>query len=84
MSIYSGIFGLLFGTFFAIPYAVFGGINAGIAYWVSGIPYDIIHGVGNYFIMLVLGEYLFNLINKLNEKYIINSGLYKSAYKEKR
>lgn len=84
MSIYSGIFGLLFGAFFAIPYAIFGGINAGIAYWVSGIPYDIIHGVGNYFIMLVLGEYLFKFISKLNEKYIINSGLYKSAYKEKR
>jgi len=71
ISVYSGIFGLLFGAFFAIPYAIFGGINAGIAYWISGIPYDIVHGVGNYFIMLVLGEFLYNLINKLNTKYII-------------
>ena len=67
MAIYSGIFGLLFGVFFAIPYAIFGGINAGIAYWISGIPYDIIHGVGNYFIMLVLGEPLLKLINRLNK-----------------
>lgn len=68
-SVYSGLFGLLFGAFFAIPYAIFGGINAGIAYWISGIPFDIIHGVGNYFIMLILGETLLKLINKLNSKY---------------
>lgn len=84
MSVYSGLFGLLFGAFFAIPYAVFGGINAGIAYWVSGIPYDIIHGVGNYFIMLVLGEFLFKLINRLNKRYICSVELNKEIYKEKR
>ncbi|GAA0076758.1 hypothetical protein UT300005_11360 [Clostridium sp. CTA-5] len=72
LSIYSGIFGLLFGFFYAIPYAIFGGINAGITYWVAGIPFDIIHGVSNYFIMLLLGERLFNLIINLNKKYNLN------------
>lgn len=69
LSLYSGSFGLLFGFFYAIPYGIFGGINAGIAYWVSGIPFDIIHGIGNYFFMLLLGEKLFDLIEKLNSRY---------------
>ncbi|WP_315080987.1 hypothetical protein [uncultured Clostridium sp.] len=69
LSLYSGTFGLLFGFFYAIPYAIFGGINAGIVYWVAGIPYDIIHGVGNYFIMLFLGEKLYKLLLNLNNKY---------------
>lgn len=68
LSLYSGSFGLLFGFFYAIPYGIFGGINAGIAYWVSGIPFDIIHGIGNYFLMLLLGEKIFNLIKKLNSR----------------
>ena len=71
LSIYSGIFGLLFGFFYAIPYAIFGGLNAGIAYWVTGIQFDIIHGVGNYFMMIFLGEKLFNLLNKLNNRYFL-------------
>lgn len=69
LSLYSGAFGLLFGFFYAIPYGIFGGINAGIAYWVSGIPFDIIHGIGNYFIMLFLGEKIFNLLQKLQCRY---------------
>lgn len=69
LAIYSGLYGLLFGFFYAIPYAVFGGINAGIAYWAAGIPYDIIHGVGNYFLMLLLGKKIFDVLNKLNKRY---------------
>lgn len=69
LSLYSGTFGLLFGFFYAIPYGIFGGINAGIAYWVSGIPFDIIHGIGNYFIMLFLGEKIFRVVKNLNIKY---------------
>lgn len=71
LSIYSAIFGLLFGFFYAIPYALFGGINAGIAYWISGIPYDIVHCLGNYFIMILLGEKVFNLLRKLNTRYYL-------------
>lgn len=53
-SIVSGLFGLCFGALCAIPYAVTGGIYAGVAWWVNGIPFDLIHGVGNFAIMLVL------------------------------
>jgi energy-coupling factor transport system substrate-specific component len=69
LAIYSGIFGFLFGFFYAIPYAIFGGLNAGIVYWIAGIQFDIIHGIGNYFIMLLLGEKVFDLLNKLNSRY---------------
>lgn len=69
LSLYSGTFGLLFGLFYAIPYAVFGGINAGIIYWAAGIPYDIVHGLANYFIMLFLGEKIYKLLFNLNKSY---------------
>lgn len=61
-SILSGLFGLLYGFFCSFPYLVIGaadgGLVAGIQYafawWIAGIPYDIIHGVANFVIMLVL------------------------------
>lgn len=60
-SILSGIFGLLFGLLCSIPYIFIGavdGIESGLrmafAWWISGIPWDMVHGVANFFIMLVL------------------------------
>lgn len=61
-SILAGAFGLAYGFFCSFPYiaigAADGGLIAGIQYafawWIAGIPYDIIHGVGNFVIMLVL------------------------------
>lgn len=49
-----GVFGLMFGALCAIPYAVAGGIAAGIAYWVSGVPFDLLHCGGNVALTLVL------------------------------
>lgn len=53
-SIISCIFGLLFGFFGAIPYIVTSGIPAAFAWWVAGIPWDLVHGVANFVLMLVL------------------------------
>lgn len=61
-SILSGAFGLLFGFFCSFPYVVTGaigasiqsGLYAGFTWWVAGIPYDIIHCISNFLIMLVL------------------------------
>lgn len=69
LSIYSSAFGFLFGFFYAIPYAVFGGFNAGLSYWISGIPYDMVHGLGNYFIMLLLGKKVFNILIMVSKRY---------------
>lgn len=49
-----GSFGLCFGMLCAIPYALAGGIAAGIAYWISGIPFDLAHCVGNFLLTLAL------------------------------
>ena len=59
----------LFGFFYAIPYAVFGGFNTGLSYWISGIPYDMVHGLGNYFIMFLLGKKVFNILIMVSRRY---------------
>ncbi len=50
----AGLFGLFFGVFFAIVESFFYGYAYGLAYWIRGIPFDIVHGVSNFIIVLVL------------------------------
>ncbi len=63
-----GVFGLMFGALCAIPYAVAGGLAAGIAYWVSGIPFDLLHCGGNVVLALVLSRPLRGGIKRIHEK----------------
>ncbi len=61
-SIFSGIFGLLFGALCSITYFILGasksgisfGLSAAFAKWISGIPFDLTHCIGNFAVMLVL------------------------------
>lgn len=61
-SILSCVFGLFFGFLCSFPYVAIGavdggiinGLYAGFTWWVAGIPWDILHGVGNFVLMLVL------------------------------
>ena len=72
-SILSGINGLLFGFFCAIPYVVIGtfyggiknGLYAGFTFWIAGIPWDLVHGIANFIIMLVLYKPVQNVMVKL-------------------
>lgn len=72
-SIVSGMFGLMFGLLCSFIYIFLGmtgegvksGINAGFAWWVAGIPWDIVHGVANFCIMLVLYKPIRNVLKKL-------------------
>lgn len=50
----SGFFGLSFGALCAIPYWITGGWAAAVSWWVSGIPWDLIHGAGNFAMALFL------------------------------
>ncbi len=50
----AGIFGAVFGALCAIPYFFIGGWSAAFSYWISGIPFDLIHCVSNATIVLVL------------------------------
>lgn len=52
-AIIAGFFGLLFGAMFAIIYIFTSGLEAGIAYWISGIPFDLIHCVSNFCLSIV-------------------------------
>lgn len=72
-SIISALFGLFFGFLCAIPYVVIGvvdggiinGLYAGFSWWIAGIPWDVIHCVGNFAIMLVLYGPMCRLMKRL-------------------
>lgn len=61
-SILSGLYGLFYGFFCAIPYVIMGfasgglkaGLMSGFSWWVAGIPWDVVHGVANFVLMFVL------------------------------
>ena len=53
-AILNGFFGLIFGALCAIAEAFIGGIAFGITYWINGIPFDIMHCIGNFVTALIL------------------------------
>ncbi len=72
-SVLAGMFGLFFGLFCAIPYVVIGaadggirsGIYAGFTWWIAGIPWDIVHCIGNFVLMMVLYKPVRQIISKI-------------------
>ena len=64
-SLVSGAFGLLFGALCAIPYIFTLGVAGAIGWWIAGIPFDLIHGVANFIIMLVLYKPLRIVMSKI-------------------
>jgi energy-coupling factor transport system substrate-specific component len=67
-AVLSGGFGLLFGVLCAPVDAFMGGFGYAISKWVSGIPFDLAHCAGNFFIALALFVPMRNLLKKLYEK----------------
>lgn len=63
-SVVSGLFGLIFGSLFAIVYLPVDSAYA-LAYWISGLPWDVWHGVCNFVLMLVIGKPLYLLLKKI-------------------
>jgi len=53
-AILSGFFGLCFGFLCSFYTLAIGGPAMQITWWISGIPYDAVHCVGNFVICLVL------------------------------
>ena len=68
-AIVSCIFGLMFGALTAIPVIAISGLQAAKAYWVQGIIFDLVHGIGNFATALFLFHPLNFLINKINKHY---------------
>lgn len=71
----SGVFGLLFGLLCSLPYFFIGlsqgslmnGIQTAFAWWVAGIPFDMLHGISNIIVMIVL----YYPIKRVMDKYIV-------------
>jgi len=58
----SGIYGLLFGALCGIVDIFIGGFGYAATKWISGIPFDISHCMGNFFIALILFKPLRKLL----------------------
>lgn len=62
-AILNGFYGLSFGFLCTILWVAFYGINSGIAWFISGIPFDIIHCIGNFFTALILFKPLCHIMS---------------------
>lgn len=67
-SILSGFYGLSYGFLCSIPYYIAGGVHAGFAYWITGIPFDLLHCIGNFAVCLVLYKPLHYTLSHLVKK----------------
>ena len=61
----SGFFGLGFGFLCAIPYVFISGVPAAVAYYISGIPFDLLHAAGNFVMALLLLPPCISVLKKL-------------------
>ena len=66
-AVISGIYGLSYGFLCAIPYYITGGAGAGFSYWVTGIPFDILHCVGNVGVTLVLYKPVSAILRRMTD-----------------
>lgn len=72
-SVLSGFFGLCFGAICSVPYIVIGTVDGNILsglrmafnWWIAGIPFDILHGIANFALMLVLYTPVRMLLTKI-------------------
>lgn len=64
-AVLSGLFGLLFGALCAPVYLFSGGALFALNWWLSGIPYDLLHCAGNFVLALVLFTPLRRLLKQI-------------------
>lgn len=64
-SILLGIYGLLFGLLFTPIYLVTGGVGMAVSWWFSGITVDVIHGISNFVLCLILFKPLNRIIKMI-------------------
>lgn len=70
-SIVSCIYGMIFGALYIPLYFISGGSTFAFTWWLSGIPYDIMHGISNFILCLILFKPLLNTLMLLKKKHII-------------
>jgi len=67
-AVVSGVFGLSFGLLCAPVDFLIGDLGYVVTKWISGIPFDIAHCIGNFVIALLLFAPLRTLLQKLYSK----------------
>ena len=67
-AVLSGCFGLAFGPLCSLPFLVVGGPYAFYARWLGDIPFDLVHGAGNFVVCLTLWKPLDNLLGRVGKK----------------
>lgn len=60
----SAAFGLSFGLWFALEWAAMYGISAGIAYYLNGVYFDLLHMIGNFVVMAVISDPLIRVFRR--------------------
>lgn len=65
-----GAFGLFFGALCSIVYLFIGGWSMAAAWWISGIPYDILHCISNFILALALFKPLDKVLGKFCKRYM--------------
>ena len=70
-----GFYGLFFGTLTAIPIFLISGFATGVAYIISGIPFDLLHAGGNFLLALLLLPTLRRLLDRLTKALRLNRPL---------
>lgn len=68
----SGFFGLFFGTLCSVPYFITGGVSMGLSWIVAGLQMDIIHGIGNFFVALLLFKPLHTAFGRMYRSFYQN------------
>lgn len=69
-AVVSGLFGLLFGLLCAPVYLFTGGLHFAFSWWLSGIPFDLLHCAGNFILALLLFDPLRKLLARLYHQLI--------------
>jgi len=68
----NAFFGLFFGTLCSVPYFITGGVSMGLSWIVAGLQMDIIHGIGNFFVALLLFQPLYTAFQKVHHMFFEN------------
>lgn len=64
-AVIAAMHGLLFGALSSIPYLFIAGRETAVSIWVAGIPFDLLHGVGNFILTLVLYKPLYKVLSAI-------------------
>ena len=67
-AVLSGAFGLMFGAMCMPVDIVIGGPGYALSKWISGIPFDIAHCIGNFVMALILFSPMCALMEKMNQR----------------